>query len=444
MNEDLVLSCVGLDDLGRGVCRYNNGTYLIEGMLPNEEASVIIDYSNKRNSLYFGHIKRNIKKSQYRVEPSCKAYPFCGCSLTHLKYEESLKYKQMVIQNLLHKIGHLNIEVKPTIPCKQLKWFRNKVQKPIGYNNGKLACGFFKPNSHIISFSQSCESESILSSKITKVLMVLLNEYGYSAYDEDKNVGQIRHILIKTSLKYNEALVTLVSTTLNLKDIKELAKELMFKVKEVKGFILNINDKKTNVILGEKEELVLGDDHIKENILGYDFMISSKSFFQTNSYLIDTLYSKGIELLDFKGDERVLDAYCGTGTIGMCLSKYVKNVTGVELEKSSFEDAKKNAKLNGIKNIFFRNEDATTFMEKTNAKFDVIVLDPPRKGTTKQFINALFRIKPKKVLYISCDPATLARDLALFSKEYEIKYVQGVDMFPTNYHIETLALLVRK
>lgn len=442
--ENTIVTCDALDDLGRGVCHTQEGTAFIDGLLPSEKAVVVIDYRQPKRSLLFGHIQKLLTKSKDRVTPECKAYPYCGCSLTHLNYKACLLYKQQVIKDLIHKFGHMDVTVLPTIPCPTLKGYRNKVQKPIGSLKGKLVCGFYKPNTHIIAANEICESESPLSQKISHVVMLLLNDYGYTAYDEDKETGEIRHILIKTSFHYPQALVTIVSAQKELPRIEEFAKELAFKVPEVKGVILNVNPRKTNVILGIDERVIYGVSQIKDQILGHDFLISSKSFFQTNPVLLDTLYTKAIEAAHLTGKERVLDAYCGTGTIGICMADKAKTVTGIEIEHSSYEDAKENAKINNIKNIFFRNADATEFMEKTKAKFDVIVLDPPRKGTTPQFIHAVFRIKPKRVVYVSCDPSTLGRDLALFSKMYKVESVQGVDMFPTNYHIETIVGLVRK
>lgn len=434
-----ILACTGLDDQGRGLAKEGDQVYFIDGLLPGEKAEVALSY--RRGRLAFGKVAKLLAASPDRVKPECPYYPDCGgCTFTHYAYAKRLVFKQETIQRSVKKFGHLAVAVSPTVPCPVQTGFRNKVQKPVGFDRrtGKLVCGFYRENSHVIVPATGCVSESPLSLKITKTLMELLNSFGYTAYDEDRGVGQIRHILIKTSFHYPEALVTIVAADENLKGIRDLAKALVAAIPEVKGVVLNINRRNTNVILGMEEHPVYGYPRIKDRILGKDFAISSRSFFQTNPVLLDTLYEKAIEAAHLTGRERVLDAYCGTGTIGICLAAKALNVTGVEIERSSYEDAKTNARLNNVKNIFFRNEDATEFIAQTKGNFDVVVLDPPRKGTTPQFVRAVLRMAPARIVYVSCDPATLGRDLGLFSAAYDVTSIQGVDMFPTTHHVETV------
>lgn len=438
------LVCDGLDDMGRGVARDEEGVYFIEGLLPGEKCEAEITLAKPKKRLFFGRVAKLIEKSEYRVEPTCPGYPYCGCALTHLDYEQRLLFKQETIKRLCQKFGRLDLNVLPTLPCPVQTGFRNKVQKPVGGVKGNVVLGFYKPNSHELSSCVACESESELSQKISAVLVDLLNKYEYVPYDEDRQTGQIRHVLIKTSKAFDEALVTLVSADSKLPSIEMFAQELVSRVPQVKGVVLNYNPEVTNVILGVRETVILGENEIKEKVLGKTFKISSRSFFQTNPYMIDTLYSTAIDSLGLTGNERILDAYCGTGTIGISMADKARTVTGVEVELSSYQDAKENAKANGLTNVFFRHEDATEFMLKTKAKFDVIVLDPPRKGTTPQFIRAAMRMKPKKIAYISCDPSTLARDLALFSAQYKVTFIRGVDMFPTTHHVETVCIMERK
>ncbi len=441
-NERRELTCVALDDMGRGVCRDQEMTFFIDGLLPSEKCLAEITY--QRKNLGFGRIFKLLTTSPDRVAPTCPGYPYCGCSLTHLAYSARLEYKQSMIHNLIHKFAGLDIPVLPTIPCPELKGYRNKVQKPVGGKRGDLILGFYKPMSHELSPCVACESESPLSQRISQALLPILNQAGYEPYDEDRGTGQLRHVLIKTSRAFDEALVTIVSADPQIEHLALVGEKLHEAVPQVKGLILNINTARTNVILGVRERLVWGEPKIRERVLGKEFTISSKSFFQTNPVLLDTLYSTAIECAQLTGTERVLDAYCGTGTIGLCLADSCRNVTGVESEVSSFQDARENARINGIRNAFFRNEDCTEFMRLTKAKFEVVVLDPPRKGTTPQFIHALERIAPQRVVYISCDPSTLARDLKLLTASYRVESVQGVDMFPNTHHVETVCSLVRK
>ena len=442
-SADIVeLECAGLDDMGRGVCRTPGCTYFIEGLLPGERCQARI--THRRKGLGFGEVRELLKTSEDRLKPTCQGYPYCACSLTHLSYQRRLEYKQETIRNLIEKFGGLDIPVLPTIPCPELTGYRNKVQKPVGGHRGHLLLGFYKPFSHQLVPCTTCESESPLSGKVLKALLPILNEAGYDPYDENTGRGQLRHILVRTSRALDQALVTIVSADPQIENLGLVAKRLAEKVPEVKGFILNINTARTNVILGVKEKLIWGVPKIQEKVLGKTFNISSKSFFQTNPVLLDTLYQTAIDCAMLTGSERVLDAYCGTGTIGLSMADRCRNVTGVESETSSYEDAKENARINGIKNAFFRNADCTQFLMNTRAKFEVILLDPPRKGTTPQFISAVNRIAPKRVVYVSCDPSTLARDLKLFSENYALESVQGVDMFPGTHHVETVASLVRR
>lgn len=444
MKQFVELTCDGLDDMGRGVCHTADGVYFIAGLLPSEKCQAHIAYYNAKKKLGFGEVAKLLSESSMRVKPTCPGFPYCGCALTHLDYEDRLKYKQETIHRLCLKFGRMDLNVLPTIPCPVRTGFRNKVQKPIGGKKGDIKFGFYKPNSHCLVPCEYCESESELSRKISHEALLLLNKYGYEPYDEDTQNGQLRHILIKTSKAFEEALVTLVSTTLKLPHIEDFAKELAEKVPQIKGVILNLNSAVTNVILGVVEKVVYGVNEIHEQVLGKTFKISSKSFFQTNPYMVDTLYKTAIEALNLSGGEKILDAYCGTGTIGICMAEKADNVTGVEVEDSSVLDARANAKSNNIHNIYFHKHDATEFMLRTKGHFDIVVLDPPRKGTTPEFIDACIHMGPKKVAYISCDPSTLARDLKLFSKAYKVDFIRGVDMFPTTHHIETVAILSKK
>lgn len=440
--EVVEVRCEALDDMGRGVARESDRTFFVEGALPGELVRARV--FSARKGLAFAETIAVLEGSPDRVEPTCIGYPYCGCSLTHLEYSRRLEFKRGVIAGLLKRFAGLDVEVLPTVPCPELTGFRNKVQKPVGGGRGHLKLGFYKPMTHDLVPCVACESESPLSQRISAVLLDILNQAGYEPYHEDTGRGQLRHILIKTSRTFDEALVTIVSADPRIENLDLVAKRLCKEVSQVKGVVLNINTARTNVILGTRERLIYGQDRITERVLGKTFSISSKSFFQTNPVLLDTLYQTAIDCLQLTGTERVLDAYCGTGTIGICLADKARNVTGVEVERSSYQDAKLNAVKNKVHNIFLRNEDCTEFLEDTRAKFDAVVLDPPRKGTTKRFIDAVINLAPKRVVYISCDPSTLARDLALFSAAYDVESVQGVDMFPTTHHIETVAALVRR
>lgn len=436
--------CDDLDDLGQGVCREGDYILFARGILPGEEGQ--IQLREIKGKIAFGDTIKVTKKSPYRVKCPLELTETGISDLGHLRYDKRLEYKQHMIQDLIKKFAHIDVAVKPTAPCDLEEGFRNKIQRPVkkDVKTGKLISGYYRISTHKLIQMDECPIESPMSRKILSSLMNILNKYRIEAYDEDRETGLLRHILIRTSYNYEEALVTLVVTDFEVPNLNAIVKELIEECPQVKTVILNLNSRKTNVILGMFDRVVYGTGKIKDTILGNEFEISSKSFYQTNPSMLDKLYGAAIDGLQLDGTQTVLDAYCGTGTIGICFASKAKKVVGVEIENSSYEDAKVNARLNKLDNIQFILDDATEFMEKTDEKFDAIVLDPPRKGTTKEFIDAVFRINPKRVVYISCDPATLARDLNLFKARYNIESVQGFDMFPSSHHVETVVLLIRK
>ena len=439
----LKCKCDTLDDFGRGIVHIDNQTLFVNNLLPGDEANIKTTY--KYGKVFSTSIISFLNKSKDRISPPCPYYSKCGgCNLMHLSYEKQLEFKKEKVHNLIKKISHLDLKINDVIPCTDLSGFRTKVQKPFGLINNKVCLGFYKEGTHKIVCIKKCLIEKELSNNICNTFLSLIKKYNYKIYDEDTKTGSLRHLLIKVSSDAKSALVTLVTKENNLKGIKEFAKELIQIHPEIKGFLLNINPRDTNVILGQKEIPVFGLSYIKDKIFDNVFSISSSSFYQTNSRVVETLYSQVIKLASFSPNDIVLDAYCGTGTIGISCSKYVKKVIGVEINKSSINDAIYNTKRNNIQNCSFILDDATNFILKSKDLFDVIILDPPRKGTTKEFIQACLSKKPNKIIYVSCDVATLSRDLALFNKGYEIKEIQPIDMFPHSYHVECIAGLYRK
>lgn len=437
-------SCQSLDSLGQGVCKSRGNVLFVRGVLPGEEAQVQL--ASVKGNTAFGTLLRLLKKSPARI-PCPKELLEAGVGdLGHLSYEERLLYKQRTIRDLLKRFAKLDVPVLPTIPCPVQEGFRNKIQRPVRKDpkTGRAVSGYYRVDTHRLIPMERCPVESPLAGEVLQEVMRLVDELGIPPYDEDSEEGLLRHVLIRTSHRFHEALLTLVVASRDVPSAGEIARKLMARCPEVKGVTLNVNPRRTNVILGMEDRLIAGREFIIDSILDRRFQISSRSFYQTNPYLVDALYQKVIDSLSLTGREEVLDAYCGTGTIALCLASKAKGVVGVELESSSYRDALENAKINGVTNASFALDDATEFMEKTRKKFDAIVLDPPRKGTTERFIKAVFQIRPTRVCYVSCDPATLARDLNLFKREYEILSAQGVDLFPTSHHVETVVAMRRK
>ena len=439
--------CVDLSFEGKGVVKLSYGTVFVEGLFPGEEAEIEIQY--KRAGSYFGKVFRLIKKSENRVQPKCGVCTACGgCQLQQLAYPAQLEFKTKKVADAFRRNNLENIEVFPCISAENPYEYRNKIQVPIGRDpHGHIVSGFYRSGTHKIIPIDKCWIEDAKAGKIILELKNLMKEFHYAPYDEDTRSGLIRHVLIRTSYHYDEVMVTLVTNKDEFKGKNNFVKEWVKRCPNIKSLIQNINTRDTNVILGEKERTLFGPSVIKDSILGVDFLISSKSFFQVNPVQVEKLYKKALDFADLNTDENVLDAYCGIGTISLCASKYVKKVTGVEIVKEAIIDAKKNAKINNINNAEFLLGDAGEVFEKlisNGEQYSTVFIDPPRKGLDQKFIDTLLRLEPKKVVYVSCEPETLARDLKLLSSKYEIKKVQPVDMFPMTFHVETIAGLSLK
>jgi len=438
--------CVDYTYDGKGIVKGEGITAFVNNVMIDEKAKVEIIYESKNQTL--GKVKEFIRTSEKRVKPKCEICSECGgCALQHMSYDAQLDFKQSHVRDCLNKIGHINVEVNKTIGMVNPYEYRNKTQVPFNEKKGKIRYGFYKEDTHdIISFSH-CLIQTNLADEILAYTKDLMTKLKISPYNEDKRRGIIRHVLIRVGVHTNEAMIVLVTNEVDFHNRKILVKELLKKFPSVKTIVQNINTRDTNVILGEKEFVLFGKGYIEDTLLGVRFKISSKSFYQVNPIQTEVLYSKAIELAELKKDQVILDAYCGIGTIGLIASKYVKQVIGVEIVKQAIVDAKNNAKLNNIDNASFICDDASKFivnLAKINEKMDMVFLDPPRKGLDEPLIESLLKLLPNKIVYISCNPSTLARDLAMFKEKYDIIEVQPVDMFPHTYHVETVVKMCLK
>lgn len=446
MNKVIEGKCVDYTYDGKGIVKGEGITVFVDNVIIDEVVKVEVTYKGKNQTL--GKVKEFIIKSKDRVTPKCKLCNECGgCALQHMSYQAQLNFKQNHVKDCLSKIGHINVEVNETLGMKDPYKYRNKTQVPFKEKKGKIRYGFYKEDTHDIIPFRNCLIETELADDILFEMKELMEKYKISPYDEDKRRGIIRHVLVRVGVHTNEAMIVLVTNQLEFHNRKALVKDLLKKFPSVKTIVQNINTRDTNVILGEKEFVLFGKGYIEDTILGVKFRISSKSFYQVNPLQTEVLYSKAIEFAKLDKNQVVLDAYCGIGTIGLIASKYVKQVVGVEIVKQAIVDAKNNAKLNNINNANFICDDASKFivdLAKVNEKMDVVFLDPPRKGVDEPLITSLLKLEPKKIVYVSCNPSTLARDLALFTCKYEVKEVQPVDMFPHTYHVETVVLLELK
>lgn len=445
MNKVIEGMCVDYTYDGKGIVKGEGITAFVNNIIIGEKAKVEIVYQSKNQTI--GKVKEFIKTSENRVVPKCKICKECGgCVLQHMSYQAQLNFKKNHVKDCLGKIGHINVEVNDTLGMKNPYEYRNKTQVPFAEKKGKIKYGFYKEDTHdIIQFS-NCLIQTDLADEILKSVKELMEKFKIAPYNEDKRKGVIRHVLVRVGVHTNQAMIVLVTNEVDFHNRKLMVKELLKRFPNVKTIVQNINTRDTNVILGEKEYVLFGKGYIEDTILGVKFKISSKSFYQVNPTQTEVLYSKAIELAKLSKNDVVLDAYCGIGTIGLIAAKHVKHVIGVEIVKQAIIDAKNNAKLNNIDNASFVCEDASKFivdLAKVNEKMDVVFLDPPRKGLDTPLINSLLKLEPRKIVYVSCNPSTLARDLAIFKDKYEIKEVQPVDMFPHTYHVETVVCLER-
>jgi 23S rRNA (uracil1939-C5)-methyltransferase len=445
--KPFVGKCIDLSFEGKGVVKTLYGVCFVDGLFPSEEAYIQINY--KRAGSFFGKVTKLNKKSPDRIQPRCGVCTACGgCQFQQLAYPAQLEYKTNKVKDAFRRHLKKDFNVLPCIGMDDPYNYRNKIQVPIGRDpHGHIVTGFYRSGTHKIVPIDECHIEDKRAGVILKEIKSLIKQFRYEPYNEDTRTGIFRHILIRTSYHYDEIMVTLVTNADEFKGKNNFVKELIKRVPSIKTVVQNINTRDTNVILGEKERILYGSGTIKDSILGVDFIISSKSFFQVNPIQVEQLYSKAIDAAKLSKDDVVFDAYCGIGTISLIASKQCKSVLGVEIVNEAIKDAVKNAKLNKIENAKFICGDAGETLEKLaneDTHFDCVFVDPPRKGLDEKFINSLLRVKPKKLVYVSCDPETLARDINILSKEYKINSIQPVDMFPFTFHVETIVGLALK
>ena len=365
-----------------------------------------------------------------------------GCQMQHLPYERQLEVKQGKVNRLLGRFCH----VEKILGMEEPYHYRNKVQAAFGRDaKGKIISGVYQSSSHRIVSVDDCMLEDVTADKIIVDIRKMLPAYRIEVYDERRGTGWLRHVLVKRSFHTGQVMVVLVAATQIFRLQKPFLAELLKKHPEITTVILNVNDKFTSLVLGAKEKVLYGPGYIEDLLCGYRFRISAKSFYQINPVQTEKLYNTAIEYAGLTGRERVLDAYCGTGTIGLAASGKAAEVAGVELNADAVRDAIANAKLNGVKNCWFTCADAGKFMTgmaEQGESCDVVFMDPPRAGSDRAFLTALLQMAPKRVVYVSCNPETLARDLAvLVEGGYRVKKVQPVDMFPHTEHVECVVQL---
>ncbi|OCA83005.1 23S rRNA (uracil-5-)-methyltransferase RumA [Bacillus sp. FJAT-27225] len=447
-NDDLNVRFEDLTHDGAGVAKVDGFPIFVAGALPEETAKIKIIKTQKNYSI--GKLIELIETSPYRVviQPE-ETHKYGGCQLEHMSYEGQLKFKENQVKQVLARIGKLeDVVVHPVLGMEEPWHYRNKAQVPVGEKDGRMVAGFFKPRSHeIVDTDESLIQLPEVNEAINTVKDIC-GQLGIRPYDEQAHKGDLRHIMARYGKKTGELMIVLITRTADLPHKSKLIEEITARLPKLKSIVHNVNSMRTNVIMGPKTTVIWGNEFIYDYIGDVKFAISALSFYQVNPDQTRVLYEKALEYADLKGGESVIDAYCGIGTISLFLAQRAGKVFGVEVVPQAIEDAKRNAELNGIINAEFEAgpaEEVIPRWYKAGNEADVLVVDPPRKGCDEALLNTIIEMKPKKVVYVSCNPGTLARDLRILEDGgYKTLEVQPVDMFPQTVHCEAVAKIVLK
>ncbi|WLR51117.1 23S rRNA (uracil(1939)-C(5))-methyltransferase RlmD [Bacillus tianshenii] len=446
-NDKVFVTFEDLTHEGAGVAKVDGYPLFVPYGLPGERAEVKV--TKVKKNFGFGRIETLIEESPERVEPPCPIYRPCGgCQLQHMSYKAQAEYKQKHVKDVMARIGHLpDVPVHPVLGMDEPWNYRNKAQVPVGEREGKLIAGFYQKRSHSIIDMESCLIQAEDNDTVIQGVKRIADKYGIRAYDEKKHQGTLRHIMTRTSRNSGQVMLVIVTKNEQLPHKKKLIDSITAHYPQVASVVQNVNPKRTNVIFGDKTTVLWGEEYLYDTIGDIKFAISARSFYQVNPEQTKVLYDKALEYAQLTGEETVIDAYCGIGTISLFLAQKAKKVYGVEIVPEAIEDAKRNAELNGFNNVEFAAGEAETLIpqwHKQGIHADVIVVDPPRKGCDESLLQTMLEMKPKRIVYVSCNPATLARDLQILEGGgYQTKEVQPVDMFPQTMHVENVAWLER-
>lgn len=446
-NEIVHLEIIGMTNEGNGVGRYDG----IAVFVPMTAVGDVIDCRivKVHKNFCYGIIEKLIISSDKRIEDNCSAYVKCGgCSFRHFEYEEELRIKEDFVKSSFERIGKINAECEPILGCERIDHYRNKAQYPVAEQEGKAVCGFYSRRSHRVTGTYDCLLQPIIFTNIVQEIMDYINLNNISAYNETNGKGLVRHIYLRRGEHTGEIMVCIIVTDLNKKNVfKGLAEYICDKFSDIVSIVLNENSKKTNVILGNKFSVLYGKETIDDVMCSNMVEISPKSFYQVNTIQAEKLYGLAAEYAQLKCDDILLDLYCGAGTIGLSMASRVKKIIGVEIIDSAIRNAAQNAKKNGILNSEFICGDAGRVAEvlyNRGERPDIIIVDPARKGCDKTTLEYMAKMNPDRIVMISCNPATAARDCAVLSElGYEVKKYRAVDLFPKTTHVECVVLLTK-
>ncbi len=427
---------------GQGVARVDGQVVFVKGALVGETCRVLIEHVGHRAA--WARIEALLSPSPDRVAPDCPYFSRCGgCQTRHMTYAAELSFKADKVRNALRHIGGMDPGPVVIHGAKDPERYRNKVQFPAAPGP---AIGYFQERSHAVIDVDDCRLTPQVCAPIRAAVLEWMNAFGVPAYDEHTHTGLLRHLYIRTN-RAGEALVCLLVNGPSLPQEDRLVEALRSAAPKLAGVVLGVNEKQNNVILGDSYRTLWGRDYLMDDLCGLTFKLSVPSFFQVNRDQAEVLYGLAADFAALTGAETLLDLYCGTGTIGLTMAQRAREVIGVEVVPQAIEDARENARRNGVENARFLCADAgqaTAQLEREGVRPDVVVVDPPRKGLSPEVIEVLLRMAPRRLVYVSCDCATLARDLKTLCRDYDLAAVQAVDMFPRTHHVETVCRLEHK
>ena len=448
-NKEYIVDIVDIGQGGVGIGKYEGFTVFVDGGLIQDKIKVKITKSKKNYAV--GDIVEIIEKSPFRVERKCsESLRQCGgCQIQELDYQKQLDVKTNEVKQVISRIGKLDdVVIHDTLGMEHPFRYRNKAQFPIQKKDNMPVIGFYKKKSHDLISTDECIIQHEVNDKIIKIIKTYIRAYNVSIYDEKTHKGLLRHLVTKVGFTTGEVMIVLVANGKKLPYLKELASVLKENIPGFKTLVVNVNTQKTNVILGKENIVAYGDGMIRDYIGELVFEISPLSFFQVNPLQTEVLYNKALEYANLGENDTVFDIYCGIGTISLFLAQKAKKVYGIEIVEDAIKDAKRNAKINNMDNVEFyvgKAEEVVPKMYKEGKRANVVVVDPPRKGCDEKVLDTIVSMEPDRVVYVSCNPSTLARDLAYLNERgYKCHEIQPVDMFPHSVHVENVAWLSKE
>ncbi|EDQ97549.1 23S rRNA (uracil-5-)-methyltransferase RumA [Intestinibacter bartlettii DSM 16795] len=448
-NKEYIVDIVDIGQGGVGIGKYEGFTVFVDGGLVQDKIKVKITKSKKNYAV--GDIVEIIEKSPFRVERKCsESLRQCGgCQIQELDYQKQLDVKTNEVKQVISRIGKLDdVVIHDTLGMEHPFRYRNKAQFPIQKKDNMPVIGFYKKKSHDLISTDECIIQHEVNDKIIKIIKTYIRAYNVSIYDEKTHKGLLRHLVTKVGFTTGEVMIVLVANGKKLPYLKELASVLKENIPGFKTLVVNVNTQKTNVILGKENIVAYGDGMIRDYIGELVFEISPLSFFQVNPLQTEVLYNKALEYANLGENDTVFDIYCGIGTISLFLAQKAKKVYGIEIVEDAIKDAKRNAKINNMDNVEFyvgKAEEVVPKMYKEGKRANVVVVDPPRKGCDEKVLDTIVSMEPDRVVYVSCNPSTLARDLAYLNERgYKCHEIQPVDMFPHSVHVENVAWLSKE